>query len=104
MEGFLPHDEFLAWMEMGFARVLVMAKQWTEAEAHYQRVLDSNDRGAFSPEATYWRGVCQYQSSHDHTILGQLRADMESRYPGSRWALATEAWPLPTGGDKASLL
>ena len=32
LEGYLPKDEFRAWLELGLARVAFMSKAWAEAE------------------------------------------------------------------------
>jgi hypothetical protein len=40
----------------------------------------------------YWRGVSRYSATHDHTVLGELREQLERSYPGTAWAMRTAAW------------
>lgn len=92
IEGYLPKDEFRAQLEMGLARVAFMHKRWAEAERRYGEVLERHPDSKSAPEALYWKGVSHYKATNDHTVLGELPAQFEERYPDSVWALKTAAW------------
>ncbi len=92
LEGYLPKEEFRAQLELGLARVAFVRKQWAEAERRYAEVVERYPGSKFAPEALYRRGVSRYSATHDHSILGELRVELEGRYPGSLWALKTAAW------------
>ncbi len=92
IEGYLPKEEFRAQLELGLARVAFLQKQWAEAERRYGEILERHPRSKAAPEALYWRGVSRYSATHDHTILGALRGELERQYPGSLWAMKTAAW------------
>ncbi len=92
IEGYLPKDEFRAQLELGLARVAFVQKQWAEAERRYGQVLERYPASKAAPEALYWHGVSRYSATHDHTVLSDLRGQLERRYPDSVWALKTAAW------------
>jgi hypothetical protein len=92
LEGYLPKDEFRAWLELGLARVAFMNKAWTDAESRYAAVLDKYPNSKAAPEALYWKGVSRYKATNDHTVLGQLPGQFKEKYPDSAWALKTIAW------------
>jgi hypothetical protein len=58
-EGYLPKEEFRAYLQMALARVAFMHKRWPEAERRYAEVLDRYPDSKAAPEALYWKdGVC----------------------------------------------
>jgi hypothetical protein len=87
IEGYLPVAEFRVQLEMGLARVAFMSKNWAEAERRYAAVLDRYPDSKAAPEALYWKGVSRYKATNDHTVLGELPAQFEQKYPDSVWAL-----------------
>lgn len=90
-EAYLPRPEFRAWLEMGLGRVAFMAKHWDQAIQHYERVIRDHAETTWVPEALYWRAVCIYQSTHDHSALKALSKDM-ARWPGSVWAVRASVY------------
>lgn len=92
IEGYLPTDEFRAQLELGLARVAFMSKNWVDAERRYAEVIERYPDSKAAPEALYWKGVSHYKSTNDHTVLGELPAQFQEKYPDSTWALKTAAW------------
>lgn len=92
IEGYLPTDEFRAQLEMGLARVAFMSKDWADAEERYSAVLENYPTSKAAPEALYWKGVSHYKATNDHTVLGELPAQFQQKYPDSIWALKSVAW------------
>jgi outer membrane protein assembly factor BamD (BamD/ComL family) len=92
LEGYLPKDEFRAWLELGLARVAFMSKNFAEAERRYAAVVDKYPESKSAPEALYWKGVSHYKATNDHTILGELPGQFQEKYPDSVWAQKTIAW------------
>lgn len=92
LEGYLPKEEFRTQLELGLARVAFMNKKWAEAERRYSEVLDRYPDSKAAPEALYWKGVSRYKSTNDHTVLAELPAQFQEKYPDSVWALKTAAW------------
>jgi outer membrane protein assembly factor BamD (BamD/ComL family) len=92
LEGYLPKDEFRAWLELGLARVAFMSKNFAEAERRYTDVLERYPESQSAPEALYWKGVSHYKATNDHTVLGELPGQFQEKYPDSVWAQKTIAW------------
>lgn len=92
IEGYLPNDEFRAQLELGLARVAVMKKKWADAGERYKGILEHYPHTAAAPEAQYWSGVCHYQATHDHTVLGPTSQQLKEKYPDSIWAKKASVW------------
>lgn len=92
LEGYLSKDEFRAFLEMGLGRVAFMKKDFANAEKHYSNVLDQNPDSHFAPEAVYYRGVSNYSSTHDHTVLADVAKTFTEKYQDSEWALKSVPW------------
>ncbi len=91
IEGYLPKEEFEAELLMGLARVAFMAKSWPEAEKWYAYVAEA-PLITCVPEAIYWRGVCRYKATNDHTVLGPTAETLRDKYPESVWTKKATVW------------
>ena len=92
LEGYLPIDEFNALLELGLARIAFMKKDWGVAETHFAKVLEEHPDSKFIPEATYYKGVCRYSTSHDSAELANTAATLNEKYPGNQWQLRSIPW------------
>ncbi len=92
IEGYLPKPEFRATLEAGLARIAFMHKQWADAERRYADVVERYPNTTAAPEAVYWRGVSRYKATNDHTVLGEVAAQLKEKYPDSVWALKASVW------------
>lgn len=91
-EGYLPKEEFRAWLEMALARLLFLQKRWADAVRQYGSVAGRFPRTSAAPEAMYWEGVSRYKETDDHTFLGKAAAALKERHPGSLWAEKASVW------------
>lgn len=92
LEGYLPKDEFHAFLELGLARVSFMKKDWGAAETHYSKVVDEHPNSKFTPEAIYYKGVSRYSASHDSGELASVARTLNERFPGNQWQLRSIPW------------
>ena len=92
IEGYLPKEEFRAHLEMGLARLAFMNKQWADAGRKYAEIVERYPDTKIAPEAVYWKGVCRYKETNDHTVLGEVPAQLKERYADSVWALKASVW------------
>jgi hypothetical protein len=83
-EGYLPNSEFRAQLEMGLARIAFMQKQWTEAERRYSEIAERYPNTSAAPEATYWKGVCRYKATNDHSCAQRRSGRTPKEVPGKR--------------------
>ena len=92
IEGYLPKDEFRPQLEMGLARVAFVRKQHADAEQRYARIIETYPNAKVVPEALYWRNVCRYSQSHDHTVLKSVAGELSERFPDSEWTVKASVW------------
>lgn len=92
LEGYLPKDDFNAFLELGLGRVTFMRKDWAAAERHFQNVLDRHPKSKFAPEAVYYRGVSRYSLSHDAAELASTAARLNTEFQGNEWQLRSLPW------------
>ncbi len=92
IEGYLPRDEFAAQLTLGLARVAFMHKKWADAEKLYDEILQKYPNSAAAPEAVYWKAVCRYKATNDHTVLGGVPETLRQKYPNSVWAKKALPW------------
>jgi TolA-binding protein len=77
---------------MGEARVGFVGKQWADAERIYDEVIDGFPGTAVAPEAVYWRGVCRYKRTNDHTALRDVAMLLEGQSQNSIWTRKASIW------------
>ena len=92
IEGYLPKTSFRARLEMGLGRVAFMKKKFADAEKIYASVVENYAETTAVPEAIYWRGVCHYKATNDHTVLGEVAKELIEKYPGDEWTLKSGPW------------
>lgn len=90
LEGYLPKDDFNAFLELGLARVAFMKKDWQAAAQHFASV--ANNGSIYAAEGVYYEGVSRYSASHDHTILGDTAKALKERFDGNEWQLRSIPW------------
>ena len=92
IEGYLPKDWFRARLEMGVARVHFMKKKFADAEKIYAGVIERHADTGVAAEAIYWRAVCQYKTTNDHTVLAPAAEELSKTYAGDEWTLKSDPW------------
>ncbi len=92
IEGYLPKKWFRARLEMGLARVEFMHKKFADAEKSYAAVIEQHGDTAVVAEAIYWRGVCHYKATNDHTVLGEVATQLAEEFSGDEWTLKSLPW------------
>jgi outer membrane protein assembly factor BamD (BamD/ComL family) len=92
LEGYLPKDDFRAFLEMGLARLAFITKDWADAERRYAAVIEDHPNSFYAPEAVYYRGVSRYSASHDAGELANTGALLTERYPATEWQLRSIPW------------
>jgi outer membrane protein assembly factor BamD (BamD/ComL family) len=101
LEGYLPKDEFHAFLELGLARVGFMKKDWATAEKHFSNVLENHPDSKFASQAVYYRGVSRYSASHAHQELANTAAALNEKYNGDEWQMRSLPW-LREKGESTS--
>jgi hypothetical protein len=92
IEGYLPKDWFGARLKMGLARVEFMHKKFADAQQIYADLANRVGDLALGAEAIYWRDVCKYKATNDHTSLGTAATELAERFPNDEWRLKSLPW------------
>jgi hypothetical protein len=92
LEGYLPIEDFNAFLIMGLGRVAFMRKDWAEAERRYSEVIERFPNSKYAAEATYYESVSRYSASHDHEILADVAERFKQKYQDSAWAVRSLPW------------
>ena len=92
IEGYLPKEWFRARLEMAVARIDFMKKKFADAEKLYERIAEQHGDTSVAAEAIYWRGVCHYKATNDHTVLGESARELGAKYPDDEWTLKSLPW------------
>jgi hypothetical protein len=92
IEGYLPKEEFRAQLEMARARLDFMKKKFADAEKLYAGIAEQYSETSVAAEAIYWRGVCHYKATNDHTVLGEVATELGAKYPDDEWTLKSLPW------------
>ncbi len=92
IEGYLPTNWFHARLSMGLARVVFMKKKFADAEKRYEAIAVEHAGTGVVAEAIYWRGVCHYKATNDHTVLGEAAKELAAGFPNDEWQLKSVPW------------
>jgi TolA-binding protein len=92
IEGFLPADDLLAQLALGFARSAFERQQFAEAERRFREVVERFPRSDAAPEALYWSGVARYKATSDAAALAQTADAFAQRYQDASWAKKASVW------------
>jgi hypothetical protein len=92
IEGFLPADDFLAQLMLGWARMAFDAGQWAEAERRYREIVDRFPNTDAAAEALYWAGVAPYKATGDPASLKATGRAFKERYKDTPWAKKASVW------------
>ena len=92
IEGYLPKHWFRARLEMSLGRVAFMHKKFVKAQQIYADVVNRYATLALAAEAIYWRDVCKYKATNDHTVLGPAATELAEKFPTDEWRLKSLPW------------
>ena len=92
LEGFLPADEFLAQLELGWAKAAFGSARFDEAETRFRDLVQHHPDRDAAPEAFYWAGVSRYKATNDPSALAETAKGFRERYQDSAWAKKSVVW------------
>ena len=92
IEGYLPADDFLAQLKLGYAHYLFKSGNFGEAETAFREVVDELPNTDAAPEALYWAGVSKYKATGDASALGATAQAFKARYTDTPWAKKASIW------------
>jgi thioredoxin family protein len=92
IEGFLPADEFLGQLQLGFGHAQFTKGNFQDAERHFRDVCENLAGTDAAAEATYWAGVSRYKGSNDASALKATAQAFKDQYQNSVWAKKASIW------------
>ena len=92
LEGFLPTDDFLAQLKLGWAHGAFAAGRFEDAETRFRTIVEEHANSDAAPEALYWAGVSRYKATNDPTPLMETAKAFRDRYQDSAWAKKASVW------------
>jgi TolA-binding protein len=92
IEGFLPADDFLGQLQLGYAHALFNQKKYSEAEQQFRDVVEKLPGTDAAAEAMYWAGVSRYKATNDPGALKATAQAFKDRYKESAWAKKASIW------------
>jgi thioredoxin family protein len=92
IEGFLPPDEFLGQLQLGFGHAQFTHKKFEDAERQFRDVCEKLPGTDAAAEATYWAGVSRYKATNDGAALKATAQAFKDRYQNSIWAKKASVW------------
>jgi len=92
IEGYLPVNWFRARLDMGLARVAFMKKKFADAEKAYAAIIAEHSATGVVAEAIYWRAVCAYKATNDHTVLTPAAEELAQKFTNDEWTLKASPW------------
>ena len=92
IEGYLPADEFLAQLQLGFGHAQFAKRNYADAERQFRDVCEKLPGTDAAAEATYWAGVARYKASNDASALKATGQAFKERYQNSIWAKKASIW------------
>ncbi len=92
IEGFLPNDDFLAQLHLGWAHAAFKAGKFEQAAERYEQVLRDLPGTDAAPEAQYWAGVSRYKATGNADALKATADAFKARYGESTWAKKASIW------------
>jgi hypothetical protein len=92
IEGYLPKDWFRGRLQMARARLLFMQKKFADAQEIYADVINRYQTLTLAAEAIYWRDVCKYKATNDHTSLTVAANELAEKFPSDEWRLKSLPW------------
>ena len=92
IEGYLPADEFLGQLQLGFGHAQFTKKNFADAERQFRDVVEKLSGTEAAAEAMYWAGVSRYKATNDASALKATAQAFKDRYQNSIWAKKASIW------------
>ena len=90
LEGYLPPEDFLAYLSLGVGKYRLNRKHFDQAGERFDEVARRHAGTDVGAEALYWLGVAKYKQSHDSAQLRPSWQRLAQEYPNSEWTKRTQ--------------
>jgi hypothetical protein len=91
--GYQPPRDYIAELRIALGKAHILHRRNDEAFQQFRAAADLDPPAAVSDEAVYWAGVAiHYRDKTDLEFLHQYWAELERRFPQSRWWTAANVF------------
>ncbi|HYT92460.1 MAG TPA: thioredoxin fold domain-containing protein [Gemmataceae bacterium] len=90
VEGYLPPEDFLAYLSLGVGKYRLNRKHFDQAKERFDEVARRHAGTDVGAEALYWLGVAKYKQFHDSAQLRPSWQGLALEYPNSEWTKRTQ--------------
>ena len=84
--GFLPPEDFLPALALGYAKAMFATARASEALRALDGAIERHQHGEYTPQLYYWRATLGYQANHDRAELNTWWGRLQREYPDSTWS------------------
>ncbi len=90
--GFLPPEEFVPSLMLGIGKTHLERGEFGQAIPRFELLVSQYPKSGSAPEAVFYLGVAQFQSTHDPKFLKTAFDQLAAQYPQSEWATRASAY------------
>lgn len=90
--GFLPPEELIPSLMLAMGKTHLQRGEMAQAIPSFEKVVSEYPKSVFAPEAVFYSGVAQFQSTHDAKFLKKAYDDLTAQYPQSEWTKRASAY------------
>ncbi|OGL38088.1 MAG: hypothetical protein A2042_07025 [Candidatus Schekmanbacteria bacterium GWA2_38_11] len=91
-EGFLPAEEFIPQLLLAEGLSYFRKQKYGKAISCLNEAVSKYPESGFTPQATYYLGICQYKESEDISSLRETYEKLHNRFPESYWTKKASPW------------
>jgi len=92
--GFISPEEFIPAILLGIGKALFESGRFVEAINTFDRIIGEYKKCNATPEAIYYKGVCQYKHTHEPKYLKDAYELLKNDFPESDWTLRAKPYSL----------
>ncbi len=83
--GFIAPEDYISTFLLGAVKAFIGLKQIDRAAAALDRIINEYPKSFATPEAIYYRGVCEYKTTDSVAGLKGAYERLLKEYPASEW-------------------
>jgi len=83
--GFMAPEELIPSLMLGIGKAHLERGEFSQAIPRFEMLVSKYAKSGSAPEAVFYLGVAQYQSTHEPKFLKKAYDQLAAKYPKSEW-------------------
>lgn len=83
--GFLPPEELIPSLMLGIGKAHLERGEFAQAIPRFEKLVSKYPKSGSAPEAVFYLGVAQFQSTQDPKFLRKAYDTLAAKYQHSEW-------------------